>query len=156
MEKRCHDLHILKMSENNKTIYVQSAGGVVVNRKGEVLIVNQHGNSWSLPKGHIEAGEEALVAARREIEEESGLKNLNYIKSLGSYARYRLALDGGDDKSEHKTLYFFLFTTDDVALKPIDPENPEARWVAPSDVTKFLSHKEDRAFFERVLKENSL
>ncbi len=143
------------MSENN-TKETQSAGGVVLNRKGEVLIVSQHGTSWSLPKGHIEAGEEALVAAKREIEEESGLKNLNYIKTLGSYQRYKISRDGGDDKSERKTLHFFLFTTDEVALKPIDPENPEARWVVPEDVTKFLTHKEDRAFFERVAKEQNL
>ena len=54
----------------------ESAGGVVLNKKGEVLIVNQYGNSWSLPKGHIEEGEEILEAAKREIYEESGIKNL--------------------------------------------------------------------------------
>ena len=61
----------------------KSAGGVVLNKNGEVLIVNQHGNSWSLPKGHIEEGEEILEAAKRETYEESGIKNLTYIKDLG-------------------------------------------------------------------------
>ena len=32
----------------------------------QVLVVNQRGLSWSLPKGHIEEGEDALDAARRE------------------------------------------------------------------------------------------
>ena len=56
----------------------KSAGGVVLNNKGEILIVNQHGNSWSLPKGHIEEGEEILEAAKRETYEESGIRNLIY------------------------------------------------------------------------------
>ncbi len=42
-----------------------SAGGVVTNGEGEVLVVSQRGTSWSLPKGHIDAGENALVAAKR-------------------------------------------------------------------------------------------
>ena len=43
------------------------ATGVVVNKKGEVVVVNQNHNSWSLPKGHIEKGEDPLAAAKREI-----------------------------------------------------------------------------------------
>ena len=45
----------------------RSAGGVVTNAAGEVLVVSQRGTSWSLPKGHIDAGEDALAAARREF-----------------------------------------------------------------------------------------
>ena len=44
-----------------------SAGGVVMNSKGEVLVVSQGGTSWSLPKGHVEVGEDSLKAAKREI-----------------------------------------------------------------------------------------
>jgi 8-oxo-dGTP pyrophosphatase MutT (NUDIX family) len=52
-------------------IETKSAGGVVLNTTGEVLVVSQHGTSWSLPKGHIEDDEDAMTAARRETEEES-------------------------------------------------------------------------------------
>ena len=52
----------------------KSAGGVVKNQEGKILVVNQRGTSWSLPKGHIEEGEDSLTASRREIEEESGEK----------------------------------------------------------------------------------
>lgn len=53
----------------------RSAGGVVLNRQGLVLVVNQDGRTWSLPKGHVDAGEEPLEAARREAYEESGIRN---------------------------------------------------------------------------------
>ncbi|MCK4247280.1 MAG: NUDIX hydrolase, partial [Methanomicrobia archaeon] len=40
----------------------KSAGGVVINEDNQVLVVNQNGNSWSLPKGHIDYGEDKLDA----------------------------------------------------------------------------------------------
>jgi len=41
----------------------KSAGGVVINNHGRILVVSQKGTSWSLPKGHIDEGESACVAA---------------------------------------------------------------------------------------------
>lgn len=125
----------------------ESAGGVVLNSRGEVLIVSQHGTSWSLPKGRIEAGEDHLAAARREIQEESGITRLQLVEELGSYTRYKLSATGDDDFSEFKTIHMFLFTTDEEELQPLDPENPEARWVEKSEVVKLLTHPKDREFY---------
>jgi ADP-ribose pyrophosphatase YjhB (NUDIX family) len=125
----------------------QSAGGVVLNPKGEVLVVNQNGNSWSLPKGHLDAGEDALSAARREIYEESGIQDLEFVTQLGSYERPRISLKGGDDVSEIKRITLFLFRTERVRLSPIDPANPEARWVKKEEVAKLLTHPKDKEFF---------
>lgn len=129
-----------------------SAGGVVLNKKGQALVVNQNGNSWSLPKGHIDAGENALTAAKREIYEESGIKNLSFVQDLGSYSRYKISLKGGDDRSEIKNIQMFLFTTDDENLHPVDSNNPEARWVEKSQVISILTHKKDQKFFTKILK----
>jgi len=130
-----------------------SAGGVVLNRKGQVLVVNQRGRSWSLPKGHLEEGEEVLAAARREIYEESGLKDLKLVRLLGSYERMRIGKQGGEDGAELKKLTFFLFEADGEVLKPIDPDNPEARWVDRDKVADLLTHPKDREFFEGVLRD---
>jgi len=129
-----------------------SAGGVVLNTHGQVLVVNQRGRSWSLPKGHIEEGEDVLAAARREIHEESGLTDLTLVKSLGSYERPKIGKFGGEDGTEIKHLTFFLFTTAHAdALKPIDPDNPEARWVDPEAVCDMLTHPKDQEFFRSIL-----
>ncbi|HTL71107.1 MAG TPA: NUDIX domain-containing protein [Candidatus Eisenbacteria bacterium] len=127
-----------------------SAGGVVLNRRGQVLVVNQRGNSWSLPKGHIDDGEDDLAAARREILEESGIRELRLVRDLGTYQRHRLSLDGGDDPGELKVIHLFLFTTREETLAPIDPHNPEARWVDVDEVGSLLTHPKDREFFESV------
>src|SRR5437660_9990775 len=131
-------------------IQTRSAGGIVVNREGRVLVVSQHGTSWSLPKGHIEEGEDALAAARREIYEESGVRELELVGELGSYQRPRIGKHGGEDESELKTIYLFLFRTSEMSLSPVDAENPEARWVEVNRVAELLTHPKDREFFLSV------
>ncbi len=133
--------------------HTECAGGVVLNKKNQVLVVSQHGNSWSLPKGHIDAGEDALKAAKREIYEEAGIRNLKLIKPLGSYERPRISLKGGDDTSEIKKIHLFLFTTDEEVLKPLDPDHPEARWVDQEKVAALLTHPKDKEFYLSILPE---
>jgi 8-oxo-dGTP pyrophosphatase MutT (NUDIX family) len=128
----------------------RSAGGVVVNAEGEVLVVSQRGTSWSLPKGHIDPGESALDAARREIYEESGIRDLELIGELGTYERRKIGVNGGDDRSELKAITMFLFRTSERLLRPVDPDNPEARWVERSKVVALLTHERDKEFFRGV------
>lgn len=71
-----------------------TAGGVVFrrNEKGEVefLLYQDARDRWTIPKGHIEPGETAQAAAKREIGEETGLKNLQVFGWLGKVNfRYR-------------------------------------------------------------------
>lgn len=131
--------------------HTRSAGGVVISKAGMILVVSQYGNSWSLPKGHIDDGEDALTAARREISEESGIRDLKLIKPLGIYERFRIALSGGDDPSELKTIEMFLFETSQEALKPSDPYNPEARWVMPGEASELLTHPKDKEFLLKII-----
>lgn len=128
-----------------------SAGGVVVNSNGKILVVNQRGTSWSLPKGHVESGEETIEAAKREIYEESGVVKLDFIKELGSYDRYKIGKNGGEDRSELKTITMYLFKTSENTTSPIDLDNPEAKWVPKEQVTELLTHPKDKEFFLGVI-----
>lgn len=128
-----------------------TAGGVVLNGRGEVLVVNQRGNSWSLPKGHIDPGEDDVAAARREIAEESGITQLEFIRPLATYERHRIGKHGGEDPGELKQMRFFLFRTGQMRLAPTDPVNPEARWVPREQVADLLTHPKDREFFLGIL-----
>jgi ADP-ribose pyrophosphatase YjhB (NUDIX family) len=132
-------------------IETHSAGGVVVNERGQVIVVNQDGRSWSLPKGHIDEGEDALDAARREIAEETGVTQLALVRELGTYARPKIGLDGTDDLTERKTITMFLFRTAQNKLQPTDPRHPQARWVDPADVASLLTHPKDKEFFSSII-----
>ena len=139
------------MNKEPKNTY--SAGGVVLNEDGKVLVVDQGGLSWSLPKGHIDEGEDELTAAIREIYEESGVRDLKLIKKLGTYKRFRISKEGGNDVNNMKTITLFLFKTEEKDLKPIDPLNQKARWVEKEKVAALLTHPKDGEFFESILDE---
>jgi ADP-ribose pyrophosphatase YjhB (NUDIX family) len=131
-----------------------SAGGVVIGPQGLVVVTNQDGVVWSLPKGRLEPGEDERTAALREIEEETGLKNLEFIKKLGTYNRYKIGKGGqGEEKSVLKTITIFLYKTSEDKLAPTDPDNPEAKWIKPDKVVELLTHPKDREFFSSVLAE---
>ncbi len=129
-------------------LHTFSAGGVVRDGNGNVIVVNQRGRSWSLPKGKLEDGEDELTAAYREIYEETGVSEIRLVKKLGTYSRSKL-----DCPEEMKTITLFLFDADHVTLAPIDPHNPEARWIPKAEVSAMLTHPSDQAFFESILGE---
>ncbi|MEZ4768629.1 MAG: NUDIX domain-containing protein [Caldilineales bacterium] len=71
---------------SNKLIEYEAAGGVVLDANDRVLLIErtvdgQH--EVRLPKGHIDQGEAAAAAARREVCEETGYCDLNILADLG-------------------------------------------------------------------------
>jgi len=60
---------------------VQAAGGLVLNSNQEYLFIYRN-NKWDLPKGKVEKNEKISDAAIREVEEETGVKNLKIVKTL--------------------------------------------------------------------------
>lgn len=131
---------------------VHSAGGVV-ERDNKIVVVSQLGVSWSLPKGHVDEGENIIDTAKREIYEETGIKNLEFVKDLGSYKRCSRVYtkDNGDEEClEMKTITLFHFKTDQKNLCPIDSHNPEAKWVEKDKVNEVLTHPKDKEFFLKI------
>lgn len=64
----------------------QSAGGVVVDSRGHVLLIERTINGVHevrLPKGHIDSGETPEDAARREVCEETGYCDVEIVRDLG-------------------------------------------------------------------------
>ncbi len=72
-----------------------TAGGVIFRRSAkskevEILLIQDAKNRWTIPKGHIEEGENAKQTAEREIREETGLQEMKVLNWLGKINfRYR-------------------------------------------------------------------
>jgi putative (di)nucleoside polyphosphate hydrolase len=63
--------------EIEKLPYRQNVGLMVLNEAGDVFVGQRKDNNvaaWQMPQGGIDEGEEAQVAALRELEEETGIK----------------------------------------------------------------------------------
>jgi diadenosine hexaphosphate hydrolase (ATP-forming) len=81
----------------------------------EILLIQDSKGRWTIPKGHIEPGETAKMTARREIEEETGLKNVNILTWLGKiHFKYRRA-----DKLVLMTTQIYLVEAMDTHETPI-------------------------------------
>ena len=128
-----------------------SAGGVVIGPGNKVVVVNQNGDSWSLPKGHLEENEDPEDAATREIFEESGIQDVKIIDKLGEYERTTTGSGGQGEQTDNiKHITMFLCITNQTELAPIDPNNPEAIWVSIQDVADKLTHPKDKEFFYSI------
>ncbi|MES2437196.1 MAG: NUDIX domain-containing protein [Patescibacteria group bacterium] len=133
----------------------QCAGGIIFNPSHEVLVVCNKGLTWSFPKGHIENGEDIVTAAFREIKEETGLDkaDLTLIKSVPSYSRPTFDPERGYDHDRNKTIHLFIFKASRTDVKPIDPDNTDARWVEPRVAEYILSNPGDILVFKKALSE---
>lgn len=74
---------IMRKAGKNVLDKVRSAGGVVF-YKDRILMLRKRSGDWVLPKGHIEEGEDAETAAKREVFEEGGVeaKPLSYLGEI--------------------------------------------------------------------------
>lgn len=72
-----------------------TAGGIIFrrnakNKKIEILLIQDAKDRWTIPKGHIEEGEQSKETAEREIKEETGLERVRVMGWLGKINfRYR-------------------------------------------------------------------
>lgn len=72
-----------------------TSGGIVFRRNTktnqlEILLIQDAKNRWTVPKGHVEEGEEPRQTAEREIREETGLQEMKVMNWLGKVNfRYR-------------------------------------------------------------------
>ena len=93
---------------------VQAAGGLVINSKSEYLFIYRN-NKWDLPKGGIEKKENIKDAALREVNEETGVVDIEIIKPLPM--TYHFFKRNGVFKLK-KTFWYLMKTEFDGKFKP--------------------------------------
>jgi 8-oxo-dGTP pyrophosphatase MutT (NUDIX family) len=125
---------------------VESAGGVILNEFNEVVVVFTDTKSWQFPKGTVEKGEKYLETATREINEETGLKNLEYVKELPVYSRVSTHED-----NTVRYIHYFLFRTQKQVLTP-GSEVTQCKWVSIDEVENELTYDEDKKFIVNARK----
>jgi ADP-ribose pyrophosphatase YjhB (NUDIX family) len=121
-----------------------SSGGVVFRRTDEqidFLLIRDPYDNWGLPKGHIEGGETPEQTALREVEEETGLRELSMVAQLPTIDWY--FRDRG--KLVHKFCHFFLVEC--VAGDPVpqlDEGITACMWHAPEEAIRTISYSNAR------------
>lgn len=128
-----------------------SAGGAVV-RDNEVIVivpVKRDANRrrvLALPKGHLDGGETAEEAAKREVAEETGV-TADLIEKLGD-VEYSYDRRG---RRRHKRVAFYLFEYRSGSLEDHDHEIEDARWMTLVEAVNALTYPGEREIVRRAL-----
>lgn len=132
-----------------------SAGGVVVRQdQGEwyvALLKTEHkrGQVWVLPKGHVElkSGERVSDAARREVQEEAGVRDLSVKNQLG-VTRFKFQ---AENALVYKTVHYFLMVTQQKQLQPqVEEGLLEAAWFPIEEAITNLEYDTDQDIVGRA------
>ena len=68
-------------------------GVIVLNDEDKVFVGKRKDNpidKWQMPQGGVNHGENLLDAMKRELEEETGIKNIKIIKEIEGWSKYEL------------------------------------------------------------------
>lgn len=129
-----------------------SAGGLVVDRSGpepKAALIARHDRRgrlvWSLPKGHLEAGESARDAAVREVAEETGIVG-TVLAELGVIDFWFVT----ETQRVHKTVHHFLLDRTSGELSDADIEVVDVQWVPLAQVSERLGYADERKLMGRA------
>ncbi|GAA4162924.1 NUDIX domain-containing protein [Chryseobacterium ginsenosidimutans] len=105
---------------------IEAAGGIVNNPSGDILFIKRLGK-WDLPKGKIEKGESREESAVREIEEETGLSDVELVRFINT--TYHIYVERNGDKVLKCTHWFEMnFDGEDTSKPQIEEGITEVAW----------------------------
>lgn len=105
---------------------IEAAGGIVNNPAGDILFIKRLGK-WDLPKGKMEKGESREESAVREIEEETGLADVELVNFINT--TYHIYIERNGDKVLKCTHWFEMnFNGEDTSKPQIEEGITEVAW----------------------------
>jgi 8-oxo-dGTP pyrophosphatase MutT (NUDIX family) len=147
-----------------KYLSFEKSVGCVVYRKSEgrtlFLLVQYRSWQWDFPKGHVEEGENEEQTLRREIEEETGIKNLEILPNFRIAVRYFYTAKGNEKKErilQNKGIYIFknavYYAAETKSEKvTIDFENKAYVWLPYDEVCERLKNDGSKKVINEVVK----
>ena len=127
--------------ENKKQLPLRIGVGIIlINHENNVLVgkrIDNPRNSWQMPQGGVNQNENFLQAAKRELEEETGIKSVKLIKELDGWFKYDLPkyllgkLWEGKYRGQQQKWFVmkFLGKRDEINVKTENPEFLEWKWI---------------------------
>jgi ADP-ribose pyrophosphatase YjhB (NUDIX family) len=140
---------------------VISAGGVVFrrkNNKNEIAFIKDSYGKYALPKGHVEKGERLIEAAKREVIEEMGCKNVQVLGYLGNIKYIFKDIFGretGKNELVKKEVHYFLMKMFHSARCVPQKEEgiEEIIWVPPENINHLSQYRNNAPVLKKAIKQ---
>lgn len=146
------------MTERALLPYRPCVGQMVINSAGLVWVgcrapsksdAEGAGKWWQMPQGGIDDGEEAAVAARRELIEETGMRSVEIIAEMPRWLTYDLPDElvgkawGGRYRGQTQKWFAFRFVGEDSEICITPPPGHTAefsawKWVPAGDLMDLI------------------
>ena len=111
---------------------VEAAGGLVLNPKSNMLLIFRRG-MWDLPKGKMEKGETKKESAIREVQEETGLNNVEIIHKLPT--TYHIYIDKQKRRVIKPSYWYLMFSTDQKLTPQTEEDIERVEWLEINSTT---------------------
>lgn len=138
-----------------KSVKEKSAGGVIFRReKNKIyyLLLHYPSKYWDFAKGHIEKGENEKEAAKREIEEETGIKDIKFIPGFREKISYFFLKNYENIKNPpliFKEVVFYLAETNKKEVK-ISSEHIGYKWLPYEKAIKKVTFKNAKEILKKA------
>jgi len=137
------------MKNNNNLPLRNGVGIVLLNNKNEIFVGRRIDNPkkfWQMPQGGIDKGENLLSAARRELEEETGIKSVVLLKELVEWLEYDLPQNlidkiwQGRYRGQRQKWFIMKFQgrNEEININTKNPEFLEWKWIEPSKLSDIV------------------
>ena len=122
-------------------------GIILLNKKNKVFVgkrIDNPKNFWQMPQGGVNQNENLLHAAKRELEEETGIKSVELVKELKEWLQYDLPKNllgkiwEGKYRGQNQKWFImnFIGKDDEINIKTKNPEFLDWKWIKISELPK--------------------
>ena len=124
-------------------------GIIVLNNNNQVFVGKRKdnpGDKWQMPQGGVDKGEDFITAMKRELIEETSIKNIKILKEIQNMYQYELPNDligiiwKGKFRGQRQKWFItkFLGKDEEINLNTQHPEFIDWKWIDPQDLPEVI------------------
>ena len=135
--------------KNQKLPMRDGVGAIILNNKNKVFVGKRKDNpidKWQMPQGGVDDGENYLSAMRRELFEETSIKNIEILKEIDGFFEYELPKEllgviwKGKFRGQRQKWFIIRFSgnQNEINLETANPEFIDWKWISAEELPNVI------------------